>query len=67
MVYRLYSAPSHYLNKGYFIVNWTLNTNFSENLNQNTKRFIHKNASDCIFCEMAAILSRGDELAVIQY
>ena len=30
-------------------------------LNQNTKLFIHENADEYIVCEMAAILSRGDE------
>ena len=34
-----------------------LGTNFSEN--QNTKVFIHRNASENIVCETAAILSRG--------
>ena len=52
------SAPSHYLNQCWSIVNWTLMNNF----NQNTKLFIHDNASEYIVCEMAAILSRGDEL-----
>ena len=37
--------------------------NFSEILIKNTKLFIHKNASEHIVCEMAAILSRGDELS----
>ena len=31
------------------------------NFNQNTKLFIHENASEKIVCEMAAILSREDE------
>ena len=31
-------------------------------LNQNIKRFIHENAYENIVCEMAAILSVGDEL-----
>ena len=35
--------------------------NFSGILNQNTKRFIHGNASEIIVCEKASILSRGDE------
>ena len=29
------------------------------NFNQNTKLFIHENASEKIVCEMVAILSRG--------
>ena len=32
------------------------------NSNQNTKRFFQENASKNVVCEMAAILSRGDEL-----
>ena len=37
-----------------------LGTNFNEILNQNTKLFIHENALENVFCEMAAILSRGE-------
>ena len=33
-----------------------------ERFNQNSKLSIHENASENIVCEMAAILSRGDEL-----
>ena len=32
------------------------------NFNQNTKSVIHENTFEIIVCEMAAILSRGDEL-----
>ena len=32
---------------------------FQWNFNQNTKLFIHENASENVVCEMAAILSRG--------
>ena len=32
------------------------------NFKQNTKLLIHENASQNIVCEIAAILSRGDEL-----
>ena len=41
------------------IVNCTLRNKLQWNFNQNTKLFIHKNASDNIVCNMAAILSRG--------
>ena len=34
------------------------------NFNQNTKLFIHENTSENIVCQMAAILSRGDESRV---
>ena len=53
-----YSAPSHYLNQCWIIYNWTLTYIFQWNFNQNTKLFIHENASENIICEMAAILSR---------
>ena len=59
MACRLYSAPSHYLNQCWIIVNWTLRNKLKRNFNQNTKLFIHENASENIVCEMAAILSRG--------
>ena len=54
-----FSAPSHCLNQCWIIVNWTLRNKLQWNLNQNTKLFIHKNASENVGCEMAAILSRG--------
>ena len=43
-----YSAPSHYLNQCWVIVNWTLMNKLQQNFNQNTKHFIHKNASENI-------------------
>ena len=33
---------------------------FQWSFNQNTKFFIHENASEDIICEMAAILPRGE-------
>ena len=54
-----YSAPSQYLNKWRFIVNWTLRNKLQWNFNQDTKFFIHKNASENIVCEKATILSSG--------
>ena len=56
------STPSHYLNQCWVIINWTLGNKLQWNFNQNTRLFIHENASENIICEMAAILSRGDEL-----
>ena len=68
-----YLAPSHYLNQWWNIVNWTLRNKLQWNFNQNTKLFIHEDASENIFCtkafihedasvnivcEMATILSR---------
>ena len=39
-----WSAPSHYLNQCWIIVNWTLSNIFQWNLNQNTTIFIEENA-----------------------
>ena len=52
-------VSSHYLNQCWDIVNWILRNNLHWNFNQNTKLFIHKNASETIVCEMAAMSSRG--------
>ena len=41
-----YSAPSHYLNQCQVIVNRTLKNELQWNFNQNTKLFIHENASE---------------------
>ena len=54
-----YSAPSHYLNQCWVIVNWTPGDKFQWNFNQNTKLFIHEIASENVVCERVAILSRG--------
>ena len=53
------SAPRHYLNRCWHIVNWTLRNKLQWNKNQNTKLFIHENVSEIIVCEIAAILSRA--------
>ena len=52
-------GDTHYLNQCRVIVNWTLRNKLQWNFNQNTKPFIHENASENVVCEMAAILSRG--------
>ena len=54
-----YSAPSHYLNQCWLIVNWTLKNKLQRNSNKNTKLFTHENEFENVICEMAAILSRG--------
>ena len=59
-----YSAQSHYLNQCWDIVNWTLGNTIQWNFNQNTKLFIHENASEIIVCETVAILSRGRRVNV---
>ena len=40
-----YSAPNHYLNQCWVIVNWALRNKLQWNFNQNTILFIHENAS----------------------
>ena len=46
-----YKAPSYYMNQCWFIVNWTFWNKFQLNFNQNTKLYIHENASDNIVCD----------------
>ena len=58
---RLFGAR-HYLNQYLVIDNWTLWNKPQWNFNQNTKFFIHENASEYIVCEMAAILAREGDL-----
>ena len=41
-----------------------LGTNFGEI--QNTKGFFHENAFECAVCDMAAILSKGDESITVK-
>ena len=52
----IWSAPSHYLNQYWNIVNWTLRNKFSQNLNRNSSILIRENAFEIIVYEMAAIL-----------
>ena len=52
------SAPSHYLNQCWVLVNWKLRNKLQWNFNQ-IYFFAHKIASESIIYEMAAILSRG--------
>ena len=54
-----YSAPSHYLNHCWVIVNCTLGNKLQWNSSQNTKLSTHENASENIFCEMPTVLSSG--------
>ena len=57
------SAPSHYPNQSWVIINWTLWNKIWWNLNRNKKMFILENASENVVCEIAAILCRvrGDK------
>ena len=52
------SAPRHYRNQYWVIVNWTLGNKLQWNFNQNTKPVVHDNASQNIACEMVAISAR---------
>ena len=54
----LWPAPSHYLNQCWVIVNWTLTNEIQWNRNLNLRIFIHKNATENVVWETAAILSR---------
>ena len=53
-----WSAPSHYLKKCWNIVNWTLRNKLQGDFNRNSDIFFQENAIECVFWEMAAILSR---------
>ena len=53
-----WSAPSHYLNQCWNIVNWTLRNKLQWNFNWNSNIFIQENALENVVCEMASILSR---------
>ena len=55
-----YSAPSHYLNQCWVIVNWTIRNKLRWNLNRNTKLFIHENALENVVWKMVVILSRDE-------
>ena len=52
------SAPSHYLNHCWNIVNRTLRNKLQWNFNQNLYIFIQENAFDNVVCKIGAILSR---------
>ena len=47
------------LNQCWNIINWTPGNKLQWNFNQNTKLFIHENASENIVCEMVTILCGG--------
>ena len=51
------SAPSHYLNQFWNIVNWTLGNKFQWNFRQNTPISIQENAFENVVWKMASILS----------
>ena len=53
-----WSAPSHYLNQCWDIVNWTLRNKLQWNFNRYSNIFSQENAFENVVCEMASILSR---------
>ena len=52
------TAPSHYLNQCWNIVNWTLGNKLKWSLNQNLYIFLQENAFENAVRKTAAILSR---------
>ena len=52
------SAPSHYLNQGWLIVNWTFKNKLQWNSNGNTFLFTKKHVKTSL-AKMSAIFSRG--------
>ena len=50
-----WTAPSHYLNQCWNIVNWTLGNKIQLNFNWNSNIFIQENAYENVVCEMASI------------
>ena len=51
-----WSAPSHYLNRCWCIVNWTLSNKLQWNFNRNSNIFIKENAFWSVVCEKAVFL-----------
>ena len=57
------SAPSHYLNQCWLIVNWTLWNNVQWNLNRYSIIFIQENAAENAVCQIGGqFCPGGDEL-----
>ena len=57
-----YSAPSHYLNQCWVIVNWIHRNKFQGNWIKMQNCFLHENAFENIAWDIAAMLSKGEEL-----
>ena len=51
----IWTAPSHYLNHCWNIVNWTLGNKLQWNFNRNSNIFIQENALENVVCKMASI------------
>ena len=54
----LWTAPSHYLNQSWNIVNWTLGNKLQWDFNRNSNIFIEENTFENVVCEMLFISSR---------
>ena len=50
-----FSAPSHFLNQCWKIVNWSLGNKLQLNFNHNLNIFIQENEFENVVCEMVAI------------
>ena len=50
-------SPSHYLNRCWCIINWTLKNIIQWNFNKNTMIFVQENEMENILCKILAILS----------
>ena len=61
------SAPSHYLNQCWNIVNRTSRNKFQWKLNQNSNIFIQEIAFENVVCTMASIFSRPQWVKSITY
>ena len=55
-----WTAPSHYMNQCWNIVNWTLRNKLLWYFNRNSNIFIQENALENVVCEMAYSLSRPE-------
>ena len=53
-----WTAPSHYLNQCWNIVNWTLRNKLQWNYSRNYNIFFKKDAVENVFCVIASISSR---------
>ena len=53
-----WTAPSHYLNQCWNIVNWTLGNKLQWNFSRNSNIFIEENTFENVVCEMLFISSR---------
>ena len=61
-----WSAPSHYLNQCWHIVNLTLMNKLQWNFNRNANISIQENVFESVVCEMAAISSRPQSVKSTQ-